>query len=291
MTATVAFPSSRAIRRYDPDDVLTTTRFSRVWLAHDHLTHERVVIKELLETGNERRAIQEGAILSALTECDAPNVVHVPKGEQDPACLVLEFVEGPTLDLWLGSRRDSSIHTVIPIMLDLLTGLEGIHALGIVHRDIKPLNLVWYRSHLTILDFNVAQWNDAPVASAANDLASDMINTSTNAALGTPGYVAPEAILGEACDFRSDLFSAGALMYELLTGDRPFQGNSPFEMAMAAVRSEPPPLALARPDLPQFVSTILGRLMAKNPVDRYQSIDHVRRDLLNLDATLGPSLT
>ena len=174
--------------------------------------------------------------------------------------IVMEFVAGQSLDKVLLARNDNKLppEQALQVALDLADALDCAHGQGVVHRDLKPANiLVTGDGHVKIADFGVAKLN------LANQ-------TSGERVLGTPAYMSPEQLGGEAVDGRSDLFSLGVVLYTLLTGYRPFQGNSARTVAFKVVNRDPVPATILETELPPGLDYIITRAIAKDPSQRYQ---------------------
>src|ERR1017187_1723514 len=174
--------------------------------------------------------------------------------------IVMEFVGGQSLDKLLLSCDDHKLppEAALQLTLELAEALDCAHGQGVVHRDLKPANiLVTEDGHAKIADFGVAKLN------LAN-------HTLAGRALGTSAYMSPEQLNGEAVDGRSDLFSLGVILYTILTGYRPFQGNSAVTVSFKVVNRQPVPATVLDTELPQGLDYIIGRAMAKDPAQRYQ---------------------
>jgi eukaryotic-like serine/threonine-protein kinase len=173
--------------------------------------------------------------------------------------IVMEFVGGQSLDKLL-SRDDHKlpVATALQLTLELAEALDCAHGQGVVHRDLKPANILLTEDgHAKIADFGVAKLN------LAN-------HTLAGRALGTPAYMSPEQLNGDAVDGRSDLFSLGVVLYTILTGYRPFQGNSAVTVSFKVVNREPIRATLLETGLPTGLDYIIARAMAKEPAERYQ---------------------
>ncbi len=173
--------------------------------------------------------------------------------------IVMEFVGGQALDKLL-SRDDHKLplQAALQLALELAEALDCAHGQGVVHRDLKPANiLLTEEGHPKIADFGVAKLNFAN-------------QTLAGRALGTPAYMSPEQLNGEEVDGRSDLFSLGVVLYTVLTGYRPFQGNSAVTVSFKVVNHEPMPATLLDTELPPGLDYIIARAIAKDPAERYQ---------------------
>ncbi|MGZ4649857.1 MAG: Stk1 family PASTA domain-containing Ser/Thr kinase [Kineosporiaceae bacterium] len=184
--------------------------------------------------------------------------------------IVMEYVEGRTLRELMHDGRPLEVDTALDVTARVLSALEYSHRSGIVHRDIKPANvMVTPSGDVKVMDFGIAR--------AMADSSSTM--TQTHAVIGTAQYLSPEQARGETVDARSDLYSAGCLLYELLTGRPPFVADSPVAVAYQHVREEPQPPSAFNPAVPEAVDQIVLHALAKDLQTRYQSAADFRADL------------
>ena len=215
-----------------------------------------------------RREAQSAASLNN------PAIVAVYDTGEDPASgvpyIVMEYVDGRTVrDLLIEGHRLLPERT-LEITSGVLRALEYSHQAGIVHRDIKPGNVMVTRNgDIKVMDFGIAR--------AMSDSQATM--TQTAQVIGTAQYLSPEQARGERVDARSDLYSTGCLMYELLTGRPPFTGDSPVAIAYQHVRENPIPPSRLDPSLPPWADSIVLKAMAKSPNDRYQSAAEMNADI------------
>jgi predicted Ser/Thr protein kinase len=189
-----------------------------------------------------------------------PNIVVIyDVGSQDDLhYIVMELVAGEPLDRLLDAGKPLAPERVLHIARQIAEALDYAHEHGFVHRDVKPANLlVGRKDHVTLMDFGLARAGDAAGL------------TRTGMVFGTPGYMAPEQIRGEPVDRRTDLYAFGVVLYELLTGVRPFRRSTPQAVLFAQVNEPPPPMRDAVPDLPDDVEHVILRALAKNPPERY----------------------
>ena len=221
--------------------------------------------------GRFRREAQSAASLNA------PCIVSVyDTGEEDGVpYIVMEYVEGRTLRSILQSEGRLLPQRGLEIVADVCAALDVAHNAGIVHRDIKPGNVMLTpRGEVKVMDFGIAR--------AVSDASSTM--TQTAAVIGTAAYLSPEQARGEHVDLRSDIYSTGCMLYELVTGAPPFTGDSPVAVAYQHVREDPVPPSAYDDTLPPAVDAVVLKAMAKNPANRYQSADEMREDLLRAAA-------
>ena len=185
--------------------------------------------------------------------------------------IVMEYVEGDTLRDVLRREGRLSPERAMSLTADICAALDFSHRNGIVHRDVKPGNvMITPQGTVKVMDFGIAR--------AVSDSAATM--TSTAAVIGTAQYLSPEQARGEGVDARSDVYSAGCLLYELVTGTPPFTGDSPVAVAYQHVREDPKTPSSINPEIPPELDAILLKAMSKNPANRYQSAADMRADLL-----------
>jgi serine/threonine protein kinase/Tol biopolymer transport system component len=207
------------------------------------------------------RLTQEARAASAL---DHPNIVviHEISEAGDDLFIAMAFHEGATLRARITSPM--SIEDALQIARQVASGLAKAHENGILHRDIKPSNVVVAKDGIVrIIDFGLAKSIDGPVTFEAE-------------ARGTPLYMSPEQASAKPVDARTDIWSLGVVLYEMLAGAPPFRGESTLELMRAIVHDEPPPLRVARPGLPAEVAAIVSRALQKEPAKRYQSAAEMR---------------
>ena len=184
--------------------------------------------------------------------------------------IVMEYVDGRTVRDLLQEGHRLLPERSLEIIDGVLRALDYSHQAGIVHRDIKPGNVMVTRNgDIKVMDFGIAR--------AMSDAQATM--TQTAQVIGTAQYLSPEQARGERVDSRSDLYSTGCLLYELLTGRPPFTGDSPVAIAYQHVRENPVPPSRVDPDVPPWADAIVLKAMAKSPADRYQTAGDMRADL------------
>jgi len=252
-----------------------------VYRAHDTRLNRSVAIKvlpEALATDPVRmlRFEQEARVVAALNH---PNIlaVHDVGVQGGTPYLVMELLEGETLRERL-DRGPLSVRKTVEIGLQIATGLSAAHERGIVHRDLKPENIFITRDgHTKLLDFGLAKAHAMVAAPHASGHMSDMtmssatLQTEPGVVMGTAAYMAPEQVRGQQVDSRADIFSFGAVLYEMLSGRRAFAGESAVEIMTAVLKSEPPEIDPAQVKIPPALDRIMRHCLEKDRSDRFQS--------------------
>jgi tetratricopeptide (TPR) repeat protein/tRNA A-37 threonylcarbamoyl transferase component Bud32 len=266
-----------------------------VYLAEDTRLKRQVAIKILAEDSiaheqARRQLLREAQAAAAL---DHPNICSVYEvGEHDGrAFIVMQYVQGETLAARL-ERQRLTVSEVLEIAIPVADGLAEAHAQGIVHRDIKPQNImITARGQAKILDFGLAK----ATAGANADVETHTLWTQAGAIVGTAPYMSPEQVKGQTLDSRSDIFSFGAVLYELLSGHRPFAAPTVAEMISAVLTSDPPPLSAHGVAAPAGIERVVRQCLNKDREQRYQSMREVRLELesvrraLESGAVLAPA--
>jgi serine/threonine-protein kinase len=250
---------------------------ANAYLAEDTRLGRPVVLKTLRgDAGGERarrRLEREACLCSVL---DNPNICAIyDLGELDGVVYIaMQYVEGPTLKELL-ARGPLTLLSALSIAIQVSDALAVAHAAGVVHRDIKPGNvIVTAGGQAKVLDFGLARALAGPRSGRTGD---DL--TDAGVPYGTLGYGSPEQAAGEPADHRADVFSLGVVLYEMLAGRRPFAGQAGVDVLRAVINETPEPLALRRPDCPPELQTIVDRALAKQARHRYQTMAALRDDL------------
>ncbi|MDF3300971.1 Stk1 family PASTA domain-containing Ser/Thr kinase [Streptomyces tropicalis] len=264
--------------RYELGHVLGRGGMAEVYLAHDTRLGRAVAVKTLRvdlarDPSFQARFRREAQSAASLNH---PAIVAVYDTGEDYIdgvsipYIVMEYVEGSTLRELLHSGRKLLPERAMEMTIGILQGLEYAHRNGIVHRDIKPANVMLTRNgQVKVMDFGIAR--------AMGD--SGMTMTQTAAVIGTAQYLSPEQAKGEQVDARSDLYSTGCLLYELLTVRPPFVGDSPVAVAYQHVREEPQSPSVFDPEITPEMDAIVLKALVKDPDYRYQSADEMRADI------------
>jgi predicted ATPase len=253
----------------------------QVYRARDTRLSRPVAIK-VLTSGSVDRFIQEARAASALNH---PNIITIHDvGEAGGVSyIVMELIDGQTLRQAMAGGP-LPIPKLLAIGVQIADALATAHAKGIMHRDLKPANImITAEGRAKILDFGLAKLG-GPCGDAPSATVTEHPLTQPGTVLGTCGYMSPEQARGETCDFRSDQFSFGAVLYEMATGRRAFAGSTEVDALAAVIRDQPEPIGRINPQMPAPLQWAVERCLAKNARDRYSST----RDLLNeLSAILG----
>ncbi|WP_395758989.1 Stk1 family PASTA domain-containing Ser/Thr kinase [Streptomyces althioticus] len=264
--------------RYELGQVLGRGGMAEVYLAHDTRLGRTVAVKTLRadlarDPSFQARFRREAQSAASLNH---PAIVAVYDTGEDYIdgvsipYIVMEYVDGSTLRELLHSGRKLLPERTLEMTIGILQALEYSHRAGIVHRDIKPANVMLTRNgQVKVMDFGIAR--------AMGD--SGMTMTQTAAVIGTAQYLSPEQAKGEQVDARSDLYSTGCLLYELLTVRPPFVGDSPVAVAYQHVREEPQPPSVFDPEITPEMDAIVLKALTKDPDYRYQSADEMRADI------------
>jgi len=229
-----------------------------------------------------KRFVREARAASILNH---PGIAHIYEvGEAEGTKFIaMEFVEGQSLETRFadGPLALSELHS---LAVQLTDALGEAHSKHIIHRDIKPANImISKRGEAKILDFGLAKFL---LKDGDKGQSLMQITTDTNIVLGTIHYMSPEQALGGAVDARSDIYSLGAVLYEMATGRRAIQGKTSAEVAINIVRERPEPIGHFNQDIPEQLERIIFRCLRKKPADRYQTDKDLKTDLLALQETL-----
>ena len=245
---------------------------ANVYLAYDTILEREVAVKilrgDLAEDEKFVRRFQREA--NSASSLKHPNIVEVyDVGEDDGKYfIVMEYINGKTLKSLIKKRGALTLEEVIDIMLQLTSAVSCAHDSYIIHRDIKPQNvMILEDGRVKITDFGIA------MALNNNEL------TQTNSVMGSVHYLPPEQANGSGSTTKSDIYSLGILMFELLTGKLPFKGENAVEIAIKQMREPIPSVCKIYPDIPQSVEYVILRATAKNPKNRYKTVTEMHEDL------------
>jgi adenylate cyclase len=284
----MTIPPGAQFGRYEIRSPIGAGGMGEVYLAHDNQLDRPVALKFLPGdiTGDEdrlRRFQQEARATSALNH---PNILTIFEiGEsQGTNFIATEFIDGVTLRDRL-SRGRMKQDEVLEVGLQVASALSAAHEAGIVHRDIKPENIMIRRDgYVKVLDFGLAKLNDRRTSSGPGALT--IADTGPGIVIGTVTYMSPEQARGLRVDERTDIFSFGVVLYEMLAGRAPFNGPTPSDVIVAILDREPQPLSLTLPDASPEMQRILSKALAKDRDERYLSVKDLMEDLRGLKRRL-----
>jgi Tol biopolymer transport system component/serine/threonine protein kinase len=267
---------------------------SEVYRAHDSRIRRDVAVKVLPPTYAKfadrlHRFEQEARAVGALNHPNLLTIFDAGTAEGRPY-IVTELLEGQTLRSCMrdsGSPVKLPIRRAIDYSIQISNGLAAAHERGVVHRDLKPENLfVTEDGRVKILDFGIAKLRSADEFALSDDDTMEQ-DTSPGTVIGTVGYMSPEQVRGQAVDHRSDLFSLGTLMYEMVTAEHPFRSDSPADTMSAILREEPPDPSTANPNVTPGLERVIRHCLEKNPAQRFQSARDLAFQLETLSSGSG----
>jgi serine/threonine-protein kinase len=247
-------------------------------LKHDRKVAVKVLRPELAAALGADRFTREIRIAARLQH---PHILPLLDSGQAEGFLyyVMPYVDGQSLRDRLGRQGELPVHEAVRLLVEITDALAFAHAQGVVHRDIKPDNILLSGRHALVMDFGVAK--------AVSEATGRHSLTTAGVALGTPAYMAPEQATADPnLDHRVDIYAVGVMGYELLTGRTPFAGLSPQRMLAAHVTEEPAPLSRYRPSLSPALQSVVMRCLAKHPADRWQTAQEL---LTQLEPLMTPS--
>src|SRR5512134_1109566 len=262
----------KQLGRYDLTRVLGKGAMGIVYEGMDPKLHRKVAIKTILKGHlDDDDAAKEYSMrfmreAQAVARLNHPHIVQVYDfGEEgEVAYIVMEFIKGKELKSFFDANERFDIKEAVRIMCELLDALDFAHNAGIVHRDIKPANVMLdAQARTKLTDFGVARVQDGDRTQADRTQAGTMV--------GTPAYMSPEQITGANIDKRTDLFSAGIILYQFRTGEKPFTGGGAWTIAKKIIQEDPPAPSSLNNAVTPFFDAVVNKALSKNPDTRYQS--------------------
>src|SRR5437870_1877577 len=264
-------PDLKTLGRYNIERTLGKGAMGVVYEGIDPRLGRRVAIKTILKSNLDDDVAKDYSMrfareAQAVARLNHPNVVQVYDfGEEgEVAYIVMEFIKGKELKDFFDRNERFDLKEAVRIMCELLDALEFAHHAGIVHRDIKPANVMLdAQARVKLTDFGVARIQDSDKSSVERTQAGTMV--------GTPAYMSPEQITGGNIDKRTDVFSAGIILYQFLTGEKPFTGSGAWTIAKKIIQEEPPLPSSLNNAVTSLFDAVVNRALAKNPDTRFQS--------------------
>jgi len=265
----MAAAALKTLGRYQLERVLGKGAMGVVYEALDPRLHRKVAIKTILKSQLDDETSREYSMrfareAQAVARLNHPNIVQVYDfGEEgDVAYIVMEFIRGKELKSFFDANENFDKADIVRIMGELLDALAFAHENGIIHRDIKPANvMIDSQGRAKLADFGVARLSDMDRTQAERTQAGTMV--------GTPAYMSPEQIQGQHIDGRTDIFSAGVVLYQFLTGQRPFTGAGAWTIAKKIIQEDPPLPSTINVALPKEFDLVVSKALAKQPENRY----------------------
>lgn len=280
------------IGRYEIRSQLGAGGMGEVYLARDTELDRSVALKVLpasvaSDQSRMRRFVQEAKAASSLNHQNIVTIYEI--GETDSIRFIAtEFIDGLTLRQRL-KRGNISLHEVFEIGIQIASGLAAAHEAGIVHRDIKPENIMLRNrdGFVKLLDFGLVKLTEAPATITDTEAPTRaLVNTDAGTVMGTVVYMSPEQARGKPVDARTDIWSLGVILYEMLAGSVPFGGETSADVIASIVKTEPAPISRFAPDTPEKLSEIVTKALEKDRDDRYQTIKDLLVDLRRLKKRL-----
>ncbi|HEX8098249.1 MAG TPA: serine/threonine-protein kinase, partial [Pyrinomonadaceae bacterium] len=281
-----ASAAGQSIRQYKIIKKLGAGGMGEVYLASDTRMGRKVALKILPSffTRDEQRVRRFQQEARAVVALNHPNIVTTYDiGESDGVYYIAtEWIEGETLRHRVAHTR-MTLGDALDVITQTASALSAAHEAGIVHRDIKPENVMLRKDgYVKVLDFGLAKLTEKGdgLADAGSDLATRMIvKTDAGVVMGTASYMSPEQARGLEVDARTDVWSLGVVLYEMLAGRRPFDGETPSDCIASILKSKPAPLSRYTPGLPERLTRVVSRALAKEREKRYQSVGEMAQEL------------
>src|SRR5216110_2220699 len=279
------------IGHYRIESLLGVGGMGEVYLARDEQLGRKVALKLLPEhmTANETQLSRFKTEARTASALNHPNILTVYEigAEGNRHFIATEFIEGITLRASL-TRERMNLHDALEIAVQVASALAAAHETGVVHRDMKPENIMLRPDgYVKVLDFGIAKLTEPrPVPDLDEIGTTAVLQTRAGLVLGTARYMSPEQTRGQTVDARSDIWSLGVVIYEMIAGIPPFHGKTPSDCIASILTTEPLPLSGVLPEVPLNLESILQKALRKNSDERYQTIKEMLADLRNLKGEL-----
>ncbi len=261
------------MHRYELLSLIGEGGMGKVYRAR-HRGLDKLIALKVIDprVGSAERFVREA---HAIARLDHPGCVRIY--DHAAGYIAMELLEGATLAAVMDARGQLPIDQAITIAKDLLAALAHAHLQGVLHRDLKPANIMLVKRGAVIIDFGLSWLHDSAKL------------TREGMAFGTPSYLAPERLRGDAYDARSDLYAVGVLLYEMLAGTKPFIGETPDEVMRHALERPPLPLRAMRSGIQTSLDRFVLRALAKDPAHRFESAEQMREALSALPLDVEPA--
>jgi len=278
------------IGHYRIESLIGIGGMGEVYLARDEQLGRKVALKLLPQrlTADKTQLDRLKTEARAASALNHPNILTVYEigAEGERQFIAAEFIEGITLRALL-ARGKMGVSDALDIAVQVASALAAAHEAGVVHRDIKPENIMLRPDgYAKVLDFGIAKLTEQPPELGAHQIGTASQQTQPGLVLGTGRYMSPEQARGQALDARSDIWSLGVVLYEMVGGISPFSGETPSDCIASILTTEPPPLSGLLSDVPGKLQSILQKALRKNGAERYQTIKEMLGDLRNLKGQL-----
>src|SRR5947208_328472 len=281
----------QSIGHYQIESLLGVGGMGQVYLTGDERLGRKVALKLLPEhlTADETQLSRFKAEARSASALNHPNILTVYEigAEGNRHFIATEFIEGITLRASL-TRERMNLQDALEIAVQVASALAAAHETGVVHRDMKPENIMLRPDgYVKVLDFGIAKLTEQrPVPDLDEIGTTAVLQTRAGLVLGTARYMSPEQTRGQTVDARSDIWSLGVVIYEMIAGIPPFHGKTPSDCIASILTTEPPPLSGVLPEAPLNLESILQKALRKNSDERYQTIKEMLADLRNLKGEL-----
>src|SRR5437588_4016600 len=279
------------IGHYRIESLIGIGGMGEVYLARDEGLGRKVALKLLPKrlTADQTQLSRFKTEARSASALNHPNILTVYEigAEGNRQFIATEFIEGMTLRASLACGR-MNLHAALEIAVQVASALAAAHEAGVVHRDIKPENIMLRPDgYVKVLDFGIAKLTEQTPASDHHEVGTTaVLQTQPGLVLGTGHYMSPEQARGQTVDARSDIWSLGVVLYEMVGGIRPFLGETPSDCVASILKTEPPPLSGVLSDVPLKLESMLQKALRKNSDERYQTIKEMLADLRNLKGEL-----
>ena len=264
-------PAQQTFGRYEVVSEIGKGAMGVVYKARDPMLDRMVAVKTILMAGgdkeDEQRFYQEAKAAGGLNHPNIITIFDIGKAE-NVAYMAMELLDGVELRQQMSGGKSVTVEQAIDVGIGVAEGLAYAHAYGVVHRDVKPSNIMILRDkRIKIMDFGIARMRESD------------IRTQTGMVLGSPRYMSPEQALGKRVDTRSDIFSLGVIIYEMIAGRPPFTGSDVNAIIYQTVNVQPPPPSTFNAKAPEMIDFIIAKALAKSPDERYATAQELAADL------------